>query len=371
MNLIRLKQYVKRNPLMIIVGIVVILFFSRTTLFQQPPKPIVHPLPNVTVTDMTARPVITSIQLNGHTSEARRVILKAKTGGRILSLLATKGQKVEAGQDLILIDPEDRPARLVEAKAKYHQRSLEFQANTKLEAKAVKSQNALAASTAEYESAKSSLANIEQEIADTHIKAPFKSIFEETFVEMGDVVNSGDKVATVLELNPLKIICDISEKDIPRLTVGAEAQATLSSLDNQKLVARVIYIAKASDSKTRTYRVEMLTDNPDMQIPAGLTARITFPTRKTIGYMISPATISLKDDGTVGVKTVEDKKVVFYPVQIVEAKPDGLLVTGLPDQIALITAGADFVIEGQEVKASRAPLNPLLDTQVNTPDQPT
>lgn len=299
--------------------------------------------------------IVTSIQLNGHTAEARRVTLKAKTGGRILTLLARKGQKVDRAQDLILIDPEDRPARLLEAKAKLRQRFLEFKANTKLEAKAVKSQNALAASAADYESAKSSLAIIEQEIADTHIRAPFEGIFEETFVEEGDVVSGGDKVATVIELNPLKVICDISEKDISRVTIDREAQVILSSLEDQKLSAKVTYIAKAADPKTRTYRVEMQTNNPNMSIPAGLTARIIFSTNKTTGYMISPATINLRDDGTIGVKTVEEGKVIFYPVQIVETKPEGLLITGLPDQISLITTGGDFVVEDQQVRTSTNP----------------
>lgn len=357
MNLTRFRHYIYRNPLTIIIGVLVVLFFSRSTLFQAPPKPTAPSIPKVMVKNMAAKPVVTSIQLNGHTAEARRVTLKAKTSGRILSLLARKGQRVDAGQDLILIDPEDRPARLAEAKAKFYHRSLEFAANTKLKEKQVKSQNALAACTADYECAKSSLAHIEQEIADTHIKAPFKGILEETFVETGGVVSVGmdDKVATIIELDPLKITCDISEKDISRVKLGREAQVTLASLHNQKLLARVTYIAKAADPKTRTYRVEMQTDNPDMAIPAGLTARITFPTHQANGYMISPATISLTDDGTIGVKTVEDEKVVFHPIQIVEAKPEGLLVTGLPDHISLVTTGGDFVTEGQRVRTSTTP----------------
>jgi len=358
MNLTHLKQYTKRNPLMVVIGIIVILFLSRMAFFQKSLPPTITHLPKVAVTDMTAQPVITTIELNGHTAEARRVTLKAKTSGRILSILIAKGERVDAGQDLVLLDPEDRPARLAEAKAKLHQRSLEFQADTKLQAKAVKSQNALAASSAEYEHAKSSLAQIEQEIVDTHIKAPFKGILEETFVETGDVLSVGmdDKVATVIELNPLKVICDISEKDIARIQIGGEAQITLPCRDCPKLSATVVYIAKAADPKTRTYRVEMLVDNPDMTLPAGLTARINFPTQKTNGYKISPATISLRDDGTVGAKAVENGKVVFYPIEVVEAKPDGLLVTGLPDTVALITTGGDFVIEGQEVEAVREPL---------------
>lgn len=304
---------------------------------------------------MTAQPIVTSIRLNGHTAEARRVTLKAKTAGRILSLLAIKGQHVNAGQDLIHIDAENRPFRLEEAKSKLNQRSLEYKAGTKLEAKAFKAQNALAASKADYDGAKSLLATIEQEIEDTHIKAPFKSILEETFVEAGDVVNIGDKVATVIELDPLKMICHISEKDISRVNERAKAQVILSSLGDKKLSAEVIFISKAADPKTRTYRVELTTPNPEMTIPAGLTARITFPTGTAHGYLISPATVSLRDDGTIGVKGVEEGKVVFYPIDVVETKPEGLLIRGLPDKISLITTGGDFVIEGQKVETFEAP----------------
>lgn len=355
MNLTRLRHYIYRNPFTVIIGMIALLFLSRANLFQPTPQPPIAPIPKVTVRNMAAKPVVTCIHLNGHTAEARHVTLKAKTVGRILSLLATKGQKVETGQDLLLIDPEDRPARLGAAKARLRQRSLEFEANTKLEAKAVKSQNALAACIADYESAKSLLATIEHEIADTRIKAPFTGIFEETFVESGDVVSVYDKVATIIELNPLKIICDISEKDISRIKVGEEAQVMLPSLESQKLTARITYVAKAADPKTRTYRVEMQTDNPDMAIPAGLTARLTFPTSTANGYMVSPATISLRDDGAIGIKTVEEGKVRFYPVQIVETKPEGLWVTGLPDHMSLITTGGDFVLEGQQVETSIDP----------------
>jgi len=351
----QLRHYTYRNPITLIVGGILVLFLGRLALFKEPLKPVVPSIPKVMVQNLVAKPIVIRVHLNGHTIEARRVVLKAKASGRILSLLVPKGKKVNGGQDLVLIAPEDRLARLAEAKAKLNQRSLELAASTKLEAKAVKSQNALAASTADYESAKSALARIEQEIADTHIKAPFEGILEETFVEAGDVVGVGDKVATLIELDPLKIICNISEKDISRIKMGGEAETTLPSLKEQQLSARVTYIAKAADPQTRTYRVEMQTVNPDMAIPAGLTARVIFPTDRANGYTLSPATISLRDDGTVGVKVVEAGKVAFHPIQVLETRPEGFLVTGLPDQVTLITTGADFVKEGQSVETSTTP----------------
>lgn len=359
MKFVKFRQYVKRNPITVVIGIVAILFFSRMGFWQKPPKPCPQPIPHVVVKDMTAQQVVTNLQLNGHSNEARRVTLKAKTGGRINTLVVEKGQPVKKDQDLILLDPEDRPARLQEAQARLNQRTLEYNADKKLEAKNIRSQNTLAASSAEFESAKSALAAIENEIADTHIKAPFDGILEETFVEVGDIVNPSDKIGTVIELNPLKILCDVSEKDVARLTVGEEAQVTFASLDDKQRVGKVTYIAKAAELKTRTYRVEVLLDNPDLTIPAGLTARINFPTHKTNGYLISPATISLRDDGTIGVKTVEKGKVVFHPIEIQETQPEGLLVTGLPNQISLITIGGDFVVEGQNVKTSLDNKSPL------------
>lgn len=358
MKLTKLRRYISRNPFTVLLGIGILIFIIRAHLVQEPLKPAPAPLPKVTVKEKEAKPLVINIHLNGHTAEARQVTLKAKTWGRIIGVPAIKGQHVEAGQDLILIDAEDRPARLEEAKSKVHQRELEFQAGTKLEAKAFKAQNAQAASKAELNGAKSLLITIEQEIADTHIKAPFKGIFEETFVEVGDLVHDGDKVATVIELNPLRIICHISEKDVSRVQLKEKAEVILGVLQDKTLQAEVIYIAKIADPKTRTYRVEMIADNPDLSIPAGLTARIIFTAGKTTGYFISPAAISLRDDGTIGIKTVEEGKVVFHAIHVVEAKPEGLLVTGLPDKITLITNGGDFVVEGQAVTSFVEPGDP-------------
>ena len=216
--------------------------------------------------------------------------------------------------------------------------------------------NELARNKAEFDAAKSLLATIEQEIADTHIKAPFDGILEERAVEVGDVIAVGASTATILDLDPLKIICSLPEKNITRLKIGEAANVLLPSLQDKRLSAKVTYIAKAANPKTRTYLVEMEAKNPDMSIPAGLTARIAFPTEEISGYRVSPAIISLRDDGVIGVKTVEEGKVVFHPVQIVEAKPEGLWVSGLSSSITLITSGGDFVVEGQEVSAVSAPL---------------
>jgi multidrug efflux system membrane fusion protein len=60
--------------------------------------------------------------------------------------------------------------------------------------------------------------------------------------------------------------------------------------------------------------------------------------------------MTLSENGRVGVRTVSDKVVAFAPVEIVGGTVDGIWVTGLPDEVAIITVGQEFVIEGQTVK---------------------
>jgi multidrug efflux system membrane fusion protein len=65
---------------------------------------------------------------------------------------------------------------------------------------------------------------------------------------------------------------------------------------------------------------------------------------------VSPAILALADDGTLGVKTVdEDGTVVFRPVTIVEDGPDGVWLAGLPERVTFITVGQEFVTDGQKV----------------------
>ena len=58
--------------------------------------------------------------------------------------------------------------------------------------------------------------------------------------------------------------------------------------------------------------------------------------------------------GNIGVKTVNNKKVVFTPINVVKSENDGLWLTGLGQQADIITLGQGFVRAGDEVEAVMA-----------------
>ena len=68
-------------------------------------------------------------------------------------------------------------------------------------------------------------------------------------------------------------------------------------------------------------------------------------------HKIPPSVLTLQDDGTVGVKTIdENNKVVFYPIKKEIDTIDGMWVSGLPDEVKLIITGQEYITVGQTVE---------------------
>jgi multidrug efflux system membrane fusion protein len=109
-------------------------------------------------------------------------------------------------------------------------------------------------------------------------------------------------------------------------------------------------VAPVADPSTRTFKVELAVPNPDNTIRAGLTSDIHLYADVVQVHTLSAGLLSLADDGTIGVKIVDNTDAVrFYPVEIAGSSPEGTHVTGLPNSIRLITVGQGFVTAGQKV----------------------
>ena len=100
----------------------------------------------------------------------------------------------------------------------------------------------------------------------------------------------------------------------------------------------------------RTFRIEIEVPNPELNLREGMTANILIPVESAKAHFLTPSLLTLKDDGAVGIRIVEDDTVKFYTVTIAGNDSNGLWVKGLPDSIQLIITGQNFVTEGQKVR---------------------
>lgn len=316
----------------------------------------------VRVRQSTAQPFTASLVLNGQTEPSRQATLKGRTAGQIVAVEASEGSIVNEGDVIARMHIEDREARLAEAKALVAQRRIEYGAASKLEAQGYQSQTKLAESKALLEVALTTLRRAELDIEYTVIRAPFDGVLQTRLVEVGDYVGVGDPVATVIDLDPLLAVAQVSEREFDGLTQGAEGQARIITGD--VVDGRITYVSSVGESGTRTFRIELEIPNADLRLPAGLTSELIVPRETVMAHKLSPAALTLDDAGRVGLKVVDDDNIVrFHVVRLVADGPGGIWLAGLPDEVSIITVGQEFVQAGHPVipvpDGAVAPAQPL------------
>jgi multidrug efflux system membrane fusion protein len=350
----------RKLPAFVAVGIIVVVaFWMLSGLGSEPAAIETAPatssglatgLPQVRVSMHTAQEISREVLVNGRTEPDRRVELRTEAEGRVNRILVGRAQAVASGELLFALDSRDREARLAQATSLVNQREIEYAAIQNLRGQQFTTEVQAAEALAQLESARAVRESMQLEMANTTIEAPFDGVVQERQIEIGDFVRVGDSLAEFVDLDPIIVTGNVNEREISHIKVGGSGSAIL--VDGSEVQGSVRYISRVADAATRTFLVELAVPNPDNAIRAGSTARLRLFADSVRVHTLSSALLSLADDGTVGVKVVDDRSIVrFYPVQIVGSTQEGLHVTGLPDSIRLITVGQGFVQEGQQVEA--------------------
>jgi membrane fusion protein, multidrug efflux system len=311
-------------------------------------------VPAVQVRTVVAEPRARQLSLFGRTEADRRVEVRAETGGRVVEKAVDKGEKVNAGDIIVRLNMDDREARLKRAEAEVEHRRVTYRASQSLSKSGFVADIKKAEDWAALEQARAALAAIKLDIERTEVRAPFDGIVDALPVEVGGYVQSGGNmnssiVAEVVDLDPIVVVGEVTEKDGGRIRVGDEAEVRL--VTGERTRGTVRYVARTANPTTRTFRVEIEVANPDTAIGEGITAEVRLQLGEILAHRVTPAILTLDDAGVVGVKVVEDgNRVAFRRVDIVGDTPEGIWLAGLPERVTLITVGQEFVSDGQRVR---------------------
>ncbi|MCK4707872.1 MAG: efflux RND transporter periplasmic adaptor subunit, partial [Gammaproteobacteria bacterium] len=262
----------------------------------------------------------------------------------------TRGQPINKNDPVVRLDLNDRDKLLASAQARLAQHRLEFKGSKSLSIEGYQGKAKLAESQANLKQSQALVAQLEKEIKNTLIRAPFDGVIYDRFVEIGDYANVGEKLAHIIDLDPLIVRGNASQKNIQSISVKQQAFVTLANSKKPK-IAKVRYVSPMSDPQTNTFKVEVSLGNPELNMLAGLTTEIEIPLLEAKAIKISPALFSLDEDGVIGIKWVRDNIVQFSPINIVKTEPDGVWISALDPEILIITVGQAFVRKGDKVEA--------------------
>ena len=194
------------------------------------------------------------------------------------------------------------------------------------------------------ESAQAGVAAAREELTRLEIRAPFSGLLESDTAELGALLQPGGMCATVIQLDPIKLVGFVPETEVDSIERGAEAGARLAT--GREVAGRVSFLSRAADETTRTFRVEIEVPNPDGAIRDGQTAEIVIQGLASLAHLLPQSALTLNDDGRLGYRLAVDGRTAFAPVEVLRDTPEGVYVGGLPEEADVIVVGQEFVAEG-------------------------
>lgn len=345
----------------------------------------------VTVARFAAQQVDSAVILRGQTQAIRQVETRAETSAVVSSEPLRKGAQVEKDQIMCelavgtrgsaleeararLTEAEARvpeaAARVTEAQSRLKEAEINQNAAARLSEDGFATQTRLAGANAAIEAARAgvtsataglsaaragieaataAVAGAEKEIERLTIRAPFPGLLESDTAELGSLLQPGALCATIIQLDPIKLVGFVPETEVNRVRLGARAGARLAA-GGDELAGTVKFLSRSADPATRTFRVEIEVPNPDLAIRDGQTAEIAIASAGVQAHLIPQSAMTLDDNGTLGVRLVDDAAVVsFAPVDVMRDTASGIWVTGLPQQADVIVVGQEYVTAGVTV----------------------
>lgn len=204
--------------------------------------------------------LVLSIATTGQVRSEAVAQLKVETNGTVDEVLVRPGAVVSKGQVLVRLDPRPFDLAVREAQAALDEANIRLQANLASDSilltttqDAERQRNAVALSGVPGAQVRLERARLDQERAS--ITAPFDGIVDRIEVAAGSRVNSGQDIATVVDMTHLRIEAQVLEHDLPFVRVGGEARISAPAMGTDPLRGRITAVLPLVDTVARAGRV--------------------------------------------------------------------------------------------------------------------
>jgi Cu(I)/Ag(I) efflux system membrane fusion protein len=181
-----------------------------------------------------------------------------------------------------------------------------------------------------------------------HIHSPAAGIVTRIGARQGQHVTPATELFMIADLSRVWAFADIFEYELPWVKVGDEAEMTLAAVPGQIFRGRIGYIYPYAESKTRTVKVRIEFDNPDLALKPEMFANITVraSTQEEVTVIPSEAVVRSGSEDRVFVVREPGK---FEPRNVqLGVQSDGrvIVLEGLAPGEVVVTS-AQFLIDSE------------------------
>ena len=309
---------------------------------------------SVKVQIVTAQDLEERFSLPGSLHAWEDLTLAAEIAGPVDWVGPEEGEVLTSGQKIMTIDSVSQKANLERNRVDADIKEKAMQRLQRLVAENLVSQQEYDNSLTAYEAARQNLKLASIALQKSIIKAPVAGVLDDRMVERGEYVKAGDPVALVVQVDRLKVLIYVPEKDVRYFHPGEEVSVVQAQIDTGEEIHRsgkLVHLAYKADPLTRTYLAKVEVDNQDRQLRPGMIVRIDALRRELKGAIAIPLYAVVDLDGRKVVYVEAEGQAQLRPVKIDRVIGDqAVILEGLSLDEKLIVKGHQLLADGASVK---------------------
>jgi membrane fusion protein (multidrug efflux system) len=332
------------------IWVFLIVIFGFMPLALAKPAPAVPP---TFVETMTASPSTRPNQVSatGSLVSIPGIAVKPEISGRITKIYFKSGDNTTIGAPLIEINPDLIRAQLADAQAQSQLTKLQFGRFAELYKTHDVSKDDYDKAQANYVSAQAKVENMQAQLRQTNIVAPFSGKLGLCQVNLGDYVNAGQTVLVNLQsLDPLRVDFSIPETYLSKVAIGQAVLLHTDAYPNETFTGKVEAIESLINQNNRTLNIRASVPNKEEKLLPGGFAETILQFGLVQQLIIVPQTaVVYAPDGTYIFKVV-DGKAKRVAVTLGERDADSVVVkSGIKAGDVIVVAGQLKLHDGASV----------------------
>ncbi|UII29425.1 efflux RND transporter periplasmic adaptor subunit [Fulvivirga maritima] len=296
------------------------------------------------------------IEVRGSVESRRNVMLTSETAGTIESVKVREGQKVSAGQTLIVLDADILRNNIAELKTSLELAKVVYERQANLWEKKIGTE-------IQYLEAKNNKEAIERRLATAHsqldqavVKAPFAGVIDELPAREGEMAQPGVDLVRVVSPEMMYIDADVSERYISDFKVGDEVDLYFPVQDKH-ITSKISAVSEVIKSDNRTFSIEVKLPKLDFPVKPNQVVVLELTDYEAESALVVPTEIILSDGDDNFLYTAEDEnnKTVAKKTKVkVGESYDGVteVKEGLKQNDIVVIEGYRSLSDGVAVKAA-------------------
>ena len=347
-----------RTKLLIVVGVVAVvgLIIAYRIISGGPASDSRRQAAPLVKLESVRRETVSNVlRFTGDVVAIQQASIFSKVSGNLERCYADMGMAVRQHQLLALIATTELHQQYQQAAATYENAQLSYQRTKDLFEQNLVSHQDLDNAEAAKKVSGAAFETAKPRLQYAWITAPFAGTVTRRFLDPGALVTpSSSTLFSLMDLDQMKIIVNVLEKDIPQVTIGKSAVVTVDAFQGKTFSGTVRRLSEAVDPATRTMAIEIDLDNKDHVLKPGMFANVMLIVNERTNAITIPTEAVLKDDEGFFVFTVaRDSARQIRIRRGVEQGDRTEIVSGLGDSLQVISVGQQFVKDRGPVTIQR------------------